>query len=412
MLTRSSRAKADSPSVLPDESLRVCFIDPIGYTGSAYYDCALLTALGTLGHEIHLLSPEQVILPPESFKNIEPHHDLGGYTGSEGKLIKALSFARSLGRCSRTLSRVQPDLVHYEFPLLPPLDYYFLVRAKKAGYPIVYTAHDANLFYGGKIFQEYQRRILKIADRIVVHTQSSIEKLDHSLPGTNIGSKCRVVPHPNYLPTVSGTPEQKEARKRLSLPRESEIVLFFGGMRKEKGLDTLLRGFVDVAAERPNALLLIAGSPPRSFSFDLDMHQRMAVDLGIADRVRWDLKRVDHDDMIDYYSAADAIALPYRQIDMSGVLLLAMTLGKAVIASNVGGFPEVIRQGKNGLLVEKDNPDALARSIMLLLGDRDLRDRLGAAGKATALRDNDPESVATRTAHVYREAMKDRQSRD
>ena len=119
----------------------------------------------------------------------------------------------------------------------------------------------------------------------------------------------------------------------------NQTVMFFGNIESYKGLDVLIRAFALLPAELlARTQLLVAGSP----NIDVAPLQKLAHDLGVEQRMVWKLGYVREEEVPQLFRSASIVALPYRAIDQSGVLMTAVAFGKAIVASRTGGFPEVI----------------------------------------------------------------------
>ena len=147
--------------------------------------------------------------------------------------------------------------------------------------------------------------------------------------------------------------------------------------------------------------LRIAGVPPGS---EVDaLYRRVAQRLRVEDAVEW-LGRLDAAAIVGELQAADVFAYPTHIDNSPNALVEAMLVGVPTVASCVGGIPSLMRDGREGLLVPRGDPVALAVAIERLLGDRAAAARLGAAARETARRRNDPSRVVADTLETYRES--------
>ena len=170
-----------------------------------------------------------------------------------------------------------------------------------------------------------------------------------------------------------------------------------------KGIDFLIRAF----AQLPTALLastrlVIAGKPGMDTS---DLY-RLARSLGVDHRITWHLRFIRDEEIPELFHQASPIALPYREIDQSGVLMTAIAFGKPIVASRIGGIPEVIQDGVHGRLVEVGDVNGLATAFGELLLDRDQREGMQ---KALELLRTGPltwGNCANRTIGVYNQVLR------
>jgi glycosyltransferase involved in cell wall biosynthesis len=219
-------------------------------------------------------------------------------------------------------------------------------------------------------------RVLFICDNVVPHERSVVDSvltriafsqvdyfvtLSHSVMETlmrirPVASAVEIA-HPSYVYFTFSRVEPPEAKKRLGL--EGRTVLFFGYVRPYKGVHNLLDAFAKVSA-RLNATLVIVGEfyePSRPYVEHIER-----LELGQA--VRLVDRYVSDEDVGLYFSAADVVILPYVSATQSGVVQIAFAFDTPVISTAVGGIPEVVKDGVNGLLVPPSDPEALAAAIV------------------------------------------------
>jgi glycosyltransferase involved in cell wall biosynthesis len=222
--------------------------------------------------------------------------------------------------------------------------------------------------------------VLRRADVLVVHAESEAADAAQRAPGRSIVK--------TFLPVheLGGLiPTRAEAREILGIAGPN-IALFFGHVRPFKGLDIALRAW---AARKTNATLLVAGEA--WWKTDDDSRQ-LALDLGLQN-VRFDFRFIPDAEIAVWFAAADVVLAPYRIEAQSGVALTAFHFGRPVIATRVGGLPEIIEDGVNGLLVPPEDPAALATAIDRFFNECD-REAMERAAAASAERYSWPEYAA------------------
>jgi glycosyltransferase involved in cell wall biosynthesis len=164
-------------------------------------------------------------------------------------------------------------------------------------------------------------------------------------------------------------------REEYGMDADAEIVGVVGRLELEKGHPTLLEAWPLVLADVPCAYLVIVGEGSR-----LDALREIARGLGVDRHVIFTGRR---DDIPAITAALDVAVLPSYREAQGLTILEAMALARPVVASNVGGIPEMIEDGRNGLLVPPHDPAALAAAIVRLLADHQLADMIGRAGHDT-----------------------------
>jgi glycosyltransferase involved in cell wall biosynthesis len=157
-----------------------------------------------------------------------------------------------------------------------------------------------------------------------------------------------------------------------------KVVLFAGGNMQRKGLRTLIRAAPRVLAVQPDVQFRVVGS-----DVNLPKMQALCWRLGVTDHFKF-TGWMPNDELRRLHHQASIFVMP-SLVEAFGVALLeAMASGTPVVATRVGGIPELVQHGENGWLVEPDDPEELAEAILAVLGDPDLAARLGRNGQCTA----------------------------
>ncbi len=172
---------------------------------------------------------------------------------------------------------------------------------------------------------------------------------------------------PNPAPAVPQLPDREVLRAELELV--GDVLVFAGRLGPQKAVDTLLAAIADV----PEVTLLVAGDGP-----DRGVLERRSFDLGLDGRVRF-LGSVPRDTVLRLFRAADASVLSSAWENFPHTVVEALAVGCPVIATAVGGVPEVVVDGENGLLVPPRDEAALAAAIKQFFSDAELRARLSSA---------------------------------
>ncbi len=183
----------------------------------------------------------------------------------------------------------------------------------------------------------------------------------------------RVSVLPNPAPTVPPMPSREELRREFEL--EGDALVFAGRLGPQKAVGVLL----DALVEADRVHLLIAGDGPERHALE-----RQSAKLGLDGRVRF-LGTVPREAVLRLFRAADASVLPSAWENFPHTVVEALAVGCPVIATAVGGVPEVVRDGENGLLVPPNESVALGATIARFFSEAHLRERLAAAA---------PDSVA------------------
>jgi glycosyltransferase involved in cell wall biosynthesis len=166
------------------------------------------------------------------------------------------------------------------------------------------------------------------------------------------------VPHPLY--DNFGEPLlQEEARTKLGIAPDQKLLLFFGFIRKYKGLDLLLEAMADPRIREQGIKLMVAGE----FYEEEKPYRDQIRHLGIEDLLFLHTDFIPDSEVRYYLSAADAVVQPYRNATQSGVTPLAYHFEVPMLVTNVGGLPDLVPHNKVGLIVEPD-PSSIAQGIL------------------------------------------------
>jgi glycosyltransferase involved in cell wall biosynthesis len=223
------------------------------------------------------------------------------------------------------------------------------------------------------------RKMYARMDVVFVHGERSREQFESVWPRARLA----VIPHGDER-IFSGEPPA---------PSDEERLLFFGDWRKVKGLDVLMAAYGELAKRRPQARLTIAGTPcPADLDPDevRDWAARQDGKVQVIDRY------VPVEEVPELFGQARAVVTPYLVGYQSGVVHLAMTMGRAVVASEVGDLTSVVLDGQTGLTVPAGDVSALADALERILSDRVLAERLGRQARERLLEHSSWEVVAER----------------
>ena len=253
----------------------------------------------------------------------------------------------------------------------------------------MFTIHDIRPHPGDRLSKKTPQWIEKFArgqaDELIAHTQYTCGLLAREMPGTV--EKTSVIPHIQ----IGNVPSQAKSEE------QENLILFFGRIWEYKGLEYLVRAEPLITARVPNARILIAG-----VGEDFARYRRMMVH---PDRFIVHNEFVPKDRAADYFRRASVVVLPYIEASQSGVIPMAHSAGKPVVATTVGGLPEMVENGRTGYLVPPRDSAKLAEVVTKLLLDETLRRRMGANAKRKIEQECSPFVVAQKTIEVYLHAV-------
>jgi starch synthase len=292
----------------------------------------------------------------------------------------------------RQIRSFNPDVIHLQ---LGHLSFNLFALPLLKNYPLVLTVHDALIHSGdaasGKTPQwVYDRACYRARERIVHAPQVKELLLQRMrIPSDTIS----VIPH-----VLIGEDSALVGEKPQS---EEPEVLFFGRIWEYKGLEYLIRAEPLITSMVPEAKIVIAGKGE-----DFGRYRRMMVHpekFIVHNEYISDKKRAT------LFRRASVVVLPYTEASQSGVIPVAYSFCKPVVATTVGGLPEMVDHGRTGYLVPPRDVDALAEAIVILLQDKGLRKQFGENGRRKINAECSPEVVGRMTRLVYDEAVRERE---
>lgn len=300
-------------------------------------------------------------------------------------------------RAWKVVQREQVELIHAHW-VIPTGLIGVIVGRYLTGKPVVVTAHraDINVFpEKSKLARLAAKFVLKKADYVIAVSAALRERIREEY-GVSEG-RISVI-NMGVDPRLFRPRDKKEVREQLELPLDGKVVLFAGGLISVKGLEYLLMAVPRVLEREKKALFILVGTG----SLEARLRQ-MARELGVSEQVRFVGER-PHEELPLWLSAAEVIVLPSLDEGLPVLLMEGLASGVPVVATRVGGSSEVVKDGKNGFLVEPRNPEALAEKLSLLLSDEKLYREL--AANCRMPEGCDMESNIRQTVEIYRGVLK------
>ncbi len=324
--------------------------------GIAQYAGILYNKLRANGHNVTVIT----------FKRQYPNFLFPGKTQletSEDPAVKIDSepILDSIGplswfKAGKRLQQLQPDLILFKYwmPFFAPCFGTLCWQAKR----------------------NTRARILYICDNVIPHekrigdiklTQFAFKHADHFIVQSTTVEKellrlqpqadYKLIPHPVY--DIFGELQPKQEARALLDISEEEVILFFGYVRAYKGLDWLLQAMPAVLKKRRIKLLVVG-----EFYDDEEKYRKMITELKLENAVQIHADFVPNEAVSKYFSAADAVVLPYKSATQSGIVQMAYHLDTPCIVTDVGGLSEVVLDGKTGFVVPPDNIGEISRAIL------------------------------------------------
>ena len=370
--------------------MRVRLVDPPAYTPP--YDHALAAALSRAGARVEISTSRPTYDAPAPGEGVVVREDFYRRAMARDRstnVRRAMRLAEHLPDMLREhrAGGHGVDVVHYQWLTLEALDAALLAR----GVPRVFTSHNVLRRGTGRLREEGARRVARAVDAIVVHTRAGARAMADRYGADP--AKVRTIPH-GAFDYLASQPHEAPLPPELAAV-EKPVILSFGVLRPYKGVDVLIDAFAGIEG----AELWIVGRPW------MDVKPLRTAAARAGGTVRFVDRFVAEDELPAYFRRADVVALPYRDIDQSGVLYTALAFGKAIVASAIGGFTEVADDHQALVPVPPGDPAALRAAIAELTGDPAARAAQEARAAAAAAGPYSWDEAARLTLSLYRELV-------
>ncbi len=305
------------------------------------------------------------------------------------------------------------DVVHAHHAFVP-LSFRALSAAEELGIPSVLTTHTISFMHEFKLWKVVGKQLSLVgagigdARKIIAVSNAAAKFIEHFLKPEEREKVCVVPNGVDINRFVSPKPEEKERiKEELGINAEC-VVLYLSRMSLRKGPNILLKAFGNLLKEldeerRKNVKLIMAGGGEM-----LPALKAQAKILGIGESVVF-TGRVDDDIVPKLFRIADVFVLPSITAEAFGMVILeAMASGIPVVATEVGGIPEIVKKSKCGILVEPLNDAELSKAVLKLLEDEELRRKMGRKGRYAAEKHYSWDVVTENVLKIYREVMEAR----
>ena len=321
------------------------------------------------------------------------------------------AFTNGVLRAEATRDPGYYDLVHSHYWLSGQVGW---LAAERWGLPLIHSMHtmakvkNATLAQGdvpepvSRVIGETQ--VVEAADWLVANTAEEAEQLVE-LYGAD-RSRVDVVP-PGVDLEVFVPGRRSLARVELGIADTDDVILFVGRIQPLKAPDVLLGAVAKLVEgdldRRNRTMVVVVGGPSGAGTAEPEQLQKMAVELGISDLVRFS-PALPQTELARWYQAADVTVVPSYSESFGLVAIESQACGTPVVAASVGGLRTAVSEGESGLLVAGHDPDDYATALHRLITDHDLRRRLGDGAVEHAGRFG-WSATAARLLGVYARAM-------
>lgn len=357
----------------PMQPKRLVIIGPFPpYRGGiAHFTQAMSEGLHARGHDVRAVSFSRqypsVLFPGTT--QFEPGRTSASRTSAEAapRLISTLNPLSWL-RAARHSARQRPDvaLVQYWMPFFAPALGVIAWWLRRRGVRVIGVVHNALPHERRPGDRLLSRFFLRACNGLVVLSKA----VEDDVRRLGVTAPVRRAEHPVFAHFGEALPKA-QARRLLDVPAGAPVLLFFGFIRRYKGLHVLLDAMPEVIERLPDVRLVVAGEfydDPAPYHAQIRRH-------GLGDHVLLRPDYIPQDEVARYFSAADVVVQPYLSATQSGIASIAFHFGRPLIVTDVGGLAEVVPHEEAGLVVPPDDASTLAATIVRFF-EEDLGEKL------------------------------------
>ena len=261
---------------------------------------------------------------------------------------------------------------------------------------VVLTVHDVSSFSNSSNSVLIGNLIYKLTDRIITHNKFSKSEIINM--NSNLFSYISIVPHGNYTPFINIQNDKGMSRNKLGIPNNRRVLLFFGMIKKVKGLEILLSALKGVVKKNPDVLLVIAGKP---WGNNFSNYQKIIDKNNLSEYILLHTKFIRQEDVEHYYCASDLVILPYKKIYQSGVLMMTLSFERPALVSDLPPFKEIILDNENGFIFKSENVNDLTLKLNSILSNKELIEKVRNKGSELIKTKYDWVEIGKLTNQVY-----------
>jgi glycosyltransferase involved in cell wall biosynthesis len=359
-------------------AVKTMMIEPVGVAGNAWYMRNLVDGLSKIGIEVTLLTSKPNEYDGQvNFTVKDPLVQMTTPWYIKIRPIWAIDrLTRTIFNSLKTKSEIikmNPEVVHYHF-VIPIVDGFTIPKTAQRVASVI-TVHNVIPHRPGIEFNyDATFKIYSSVQRLLVHSRRNKTELLEQFPLLD-EAKIAIVPHGVEVPKKMYP--KSEARTKLGLPLQNIIILFFGIIRQNKGLETLLKSIAILNSKDPNLpiTIVIAGTMPLNENFS--KYEELIEQSGIFSKVITRIGFVTEEDIPVYFCACDILALPYTKNfkAQSGVLFQAYSYNLPAVVSDAGALGETVIEDGTGIVAQNNEVDSFADALEVLIRNDELRNQ-------------------------------------
>lgn len=325
--------------------------------------CSIAKHLAARGHEVHIITSQDRGTPKESIENGIHLHRI--YSTD----LRYIGFAIFSIKATAILYRLDPQIIHAQ--AVPTGVSGFLAKIVSKVPYVVWGQ-------GSDVYDSYSfKRIITAA--VLRNADAVIALSDHMKKEMQRFSLREISIIPNGIDLEGfDVPSRDQARLKLEINQADKVVLHVSTLGSVKGVTYLIEAMAHLIQTEPKARLILVGDGPERAKLEL-----LVSDLHLSEFVTF-AGRIQNNEVPIYMAASNVFVLPSLSEGIPIVILEAMAAGLPIVATNVGGIPSLVEEGKNGFLIDPQNAEQIANKVSLVLADPALSDRMVINNKGKA----------------------------
>jgi glycosyltransferase involved in cell wall biosynthesis len=357
---------------------KVAIIDPLGAHGSSHHFYLFGQLDGLRNNEVNISLYTNNETENPNIKDLKFHSFYNDLFSSKFRFVSGFRWISGSLKSIIHARFSGVSFFHFHIFYTNILVLFNLLLVKLVKGKVVLTIHDVTSFADRNRSSFIANLIYKLTDAVLTHNEFSKEEF---IKFTSISKNdIHIVPHGNYTQFLNIRKDKNQSRAKLDLPQDKTILLFFGMIKKVKGLEVLLKSMRKIIDKNPDVVLLIAGKP---WENNFSIYQKIIDENNLSENVILHTKFIDYEDVEHYYCSSDLVVLPYKKIYQSGVLMMTLSYERPALVSDLPPLIEVITDNENGFLFASENEEDLTDKIIKIILDKENLEKVRLKGIET-----------------------------
>lgn len=335
--------------------MKIVLVGPVyPYKGGISHYTGLMYKALAKENEVHMMS-YKLQYPKILFKKEQRDYDNDAFKIENTDFYINTANPINWVQTALKIRELKPDMVILQWwhPYFSPC--YWSICKLLGKIKVLFVCHNVFPHERFPMDRFLAKTVLKQGDYFIVQSKQD----ENDLKSIKKNPKYKRTVHPTYNAFKLQNMSKEEGRRLLHIPEDEKVLLFFGFVREYKGLKHLINALPQIVKDTEKVKLLIVGD----FAGDKDEYLKLIEKNNVSEYIEIHDGYIPDKEVEKYFTASDVVVLPYESATQSGIVQIAYGFEKPVIATNVGGLPEVVLDGKTGYIVETQNVEAIAKSV-------------------------------------------------